>query len=93
MIRGVNVLAILVVVTAGVLVGLGKVDAESFLLLVTGLAIPARADGYQSVGTGPAQVEVVNRPADPVPVEPAVLDEELVGDLPPDEPRQRRRRA
>ena len=69
MIRGVNVLALLVVVTAGVLVGLGRLDAEAFLLLVTGLAIPARADGYQSVGTGPQQVVVTNTAADAVPVE------------------------
>lgn len=51
---GVNVLALVVVVTAAILTGLGKVDPESFLLLVTGLAIPARTDGYQSVGTDPA---------------------------------------
>lgn len=69
--KGVNLLAILVVITAGVLVGLGKLDAESFLLLVTGLAIPARTDGYQSVGTAPQQVTVTNSAADPVPTTPA----------------------
>jgi hypothetical protein len=67
--QGVNVLALVVVITAAILTGMGKVDPESFLLLVTGLAIPARSDGYQAVGTAPRQVEVVNEPNNPVPVE------------------------
>ena len=69
MIRGVNLLALLVLVTAAVLTGIGKLEPESFMLLVTGLAIPARADGYQSVGTGPQNVKVVNDAAEAVPVE------------------------
>lgn len=52
---GVNVLALVVVVTAAVLTGLGKIEPDAFLLLVTGLAIPARSDGYQSTGTAPAE--------------------------------------
>lgn len=72
MIRGVNLLALLVLVTAAVLTGIGKLEPESFMLLVTGLAIPARADGYQSVGTGPQDVRVTNRgAAEAVPTEDA----------------------
>ena len=70
MIRGVNILALLVLVTAAVLTGIGKLEPESFMLLVTGLAIPARADGYQNVGTGPLRVEGVPG-GTPVPVEDA----------------------
>jgi hypothetical protein len=55
----VNPLALLAVLTAGVLAVLGKIDPDAFLTLVTGLAIPARSDGYQSVGTGPLKVEGV----------------------------------
>lgn len=72
--RDINLLALVVVVTAGVLVGLGKVDPESFLLLVTGLAIPARSSGYQSAGLAPAKVQVVNSPTDPVPVDEGLRD-------------------
>lgn len=69
MIRGVNFLAVLVLVTAAVLTGIGKLEPESFMLLVTGLAIPARSDGYQNVGTGTQKVEVVNTAANPAAVE------------------------
>lgn len=69
--RNVNLLALLVVAVAGALVWHGDVNPDAFLLLVTGLAIPARSDGYQAVGTGPANVRVVNDTEDAVPVEDA----------------------
>lgn len=55
----VNPLALLALLTAGILTGMGKLEPESFMLLVTGLAIPARSDGYQNVGTRPMKVEGV----------------------------------
>lgn len=73
--KNVNVLALLVVVTAAILTGIGKVDPESFLLLVTGLAIPARSDGYQNVGMGAVKVEGV--PGG----EPVVVDDAGHADL------------
>lgn len=69
--RNVNLLALIVVLVAGALVWHGDVEPDAFLLLVTGLAIPARSDGYQAVGTGPANVRVVNEAEDAVPVEDA----------------------
>lgn len=69
MIRGVNLLALLALITAGILTGIGELEPESFMLLVTVLAIPARADGHQNVGTGPQRVEVVNTANNPAAVE------------------------
>lgn len=85
--EGVNVLALVVIVTAGVLVGIGEVDADAFLLLVTGLAIPARNDGYQSTGTG-ARGSAEN----PLVVEGKVDGEPVVVDeAPAGTPKPRRR--
>lgn len=49
----VNVLALLTVLAAFVLVLTNDLEPESFLLLVTGLAIPAKAAGYQQAESAP----------------------------------------
>lgn len=53
--QDVNVLAVVVVLAATLLAALEKVPAESVLLLLTGLAIPARATGYMDAN--PAAVD------------------------------------
>lgn len=50
--KGINPLALLVLLTVIVMVFTNKIDPESFLTFVSGLAIPARQDGYQSTGLG-----------------------------------------
>lgn len=49
--KGINPLALLVLLTVIVMVFTDKIDPNAFLTFVTGLAIPARQDGYQSIGT------------------------------------------
>lgn len=48
--REVNPLAAFAVLSAAVFVLLGELDAREYLALVTGLAIPAGRNGYQSSG-------------------------------------------
>lgn len=52
--KALNPLAVLVLLTVIVLVFTNKLDPQSFLTFVSGLAIPARQDGYQSIGTKPS---------------------------------------
>lgn len=91
-VRSLNPWAVLVLLTFAVLTVLGNVSEETLLAVITGLAIPAQASGYQTVGPRageltPTPVEVVS--PDPLPV--AEVDEP-VGDLPPYEPTPPRRR-
>lgn len=51
--QDVNVLALLVVIAATVLAVLERVEPESVLLLLTGLAIPAKSGGYQNADPPP----------------------------------------
>lgn len=51
--KGINPLALLVLVSVIVLTFMNKLTPEAFLTFVSGLAIPARQDGYQSLGTQP----------------------------------------
>lgn len=48
----VNPLALLALLVAGALTAIGRLEPESFMLLVTGLAIPARAGGYTTAVDG-----------------------------------------
>lgn len=65
-----NVLAVLVVLCAFVLVLTDDLLPEAFLLLVTGLAIPARSTGYQDSTAAP----IVATPTTTLPEQPGPGD-------------------
>lgn len=64
----INLLAVLALVCAFVLVMTNDLEPEAFLLLVTGLAIPAKQAGYQQAETATiAAVPVPGQPPMPEP--------------------------
>lgn len=84
--KGINPFAMLVLLTVIALVLTDKIDPQAFLTFVSGLAIPARQDGYQSIGT---------RPTPGTPDKPIVVEGIPGGEPVPvaDRPAAKRRRS